>query len=91
MNLEDMARDLMGVEPLPRIITQKSGERVHILSSHRAVSFGGRGGGSTFRDPPVVARVIQAALLATILWVVEVCTSKVRISGSVSRRCRTVS
>jgi hypothetical protein len=33
VNLQDMARDLTGVEPLPEIITQKSGERVHILSS----------------------------------------------------------
>jgi hypothetical protein len=32
VNLEDMARDLTGVEPLPEIITQKSGERVHILA-----------------------------------------------------------
>jgi len=44
-----------------------------------------------FGDPPAVTRFIQAALLAAILWVVEVCTSKVRISGSVSRRGRTIS
>jgi hypothetical protein len=40
---------------------------------------------------PLCARIIQAALLAAILWVVDVCTSKVRISGSASRRCRTAS
>ena len=72
------------------IITQKSGERVHILAliavsplaERRRVHISG---------PALVARVIQAALLAAILWVVEVCTSKVRISGSVSRRGRTMS
>jgi hypothetical protein len=38
VNLEDMARDLTGAEPLPEIITQKSGERVHILLTLIAVS-----------------------------------------------------
>src|ERR1017187_2864273 len=36
------------------------------------------------------APVLQAALPAAILWVVDALTSKVRIRGSVSRRDRTI-
>jgi hypothetical protein len=51
-----------------RLICQASGSLASFRSSRRV---------RIFRDPPLVTRIIQAALLAAILWVIEVYTSNV--------------
>lgn len=68
-------------------------ERLHVFRTPVSGSFlnGARSGGPCMEPARVRGRLFQAALPGAILCVVELSTLKVRITGSASRRCRTIS
>src|SRR5712691_3943099 len=91
--LRSVTNNALEVAAVPALV--RGTERFHVFRSHSAVSFlreaeSGRVG---YARPWLIAkrRMPQAALPATIRWVVEVWTSNVRILGSVSSKCFIIS
>src|SRR5438128_104980 len=91
--LRSVTNNALEVAAVPALV--RGTERFHVFRSHSAVSFlreveSGRGVCSPMADCEA-STVPQAALPATIRWVVEVWTSNVRILGSVSSKCFIIS